>query len=77
MIDILIIDTKDSWQVGQLVDLVRQHCNAEQCVDFLQALYLWPLVRDRPKSDPKRREAWSDLLRWRAFVLNLPISTAA
>jgi hypothetical protein len=75
VINILSIDMKDSEVIGRLVDLVRHHCDADQCVDFFFALYRWGIVRTLPDEHPRRVKAWKEIEEWQLFIVRLPAPT--
>lgn len=75
MIDILRLRPSDTEAIGQLVDLLHEHCDVEQCEQFLRDLYRWNRLHERTTRNLERSEEWQEIQQWRVFILSLPTST--
>lgn len=77
MIDILSIRPTDTATIAQLVDLLHEHCDVEQCERFLHDLYRWNRLHERTTRSLERSEEWREIAEWREFILSLPTSNAS
>lgn len=75
MIDILSIRPTDTATIAQLVDLLHEHCDTDQCERFLSDLYRWNRLHERTTRNLERSEEWQEIQQWREFILSLPTST--